>query len=433
MKNLIRVVAGMLALTVAMEAGAQCTGDLTFDARVDGSDLGRLLSWWGPVVTSSLDSLACDLDRDGFVNGADLGILLSNWGYCPPTAIRVSPSEWCLTGSTKITITGTYLTTMRSVTIGGVPATNVTVLDQLTVTALTPPGSLGSADVVLSGAAGTVTLPAGFRYVPIRVPAWATLVEADPDPAVVTDPAMRAAISSTCWAWRVRDTATQTELLLVPPGVFQMGCAMPTDANVCQSYSLPVHQVTLTKPFYLGRYEVTQAQWAARMGSNPSRFQASDGFPGSDDRPVERVSWTTIQSYLAATGMRLPTEAEWEYACRAGTQTPFYNGTTDDNTLVGLAWCGANANNQTHTVGLKSPNALGFHDMYGNVWEWVKDWAGSYAGAIVDPTGPGTGTLRGIRGGSWFTDSYYSRSCARSSAGPNYLDFSFGFRVARNP
>ena len=155
----------------------------------------------------------------------------------------------------------------------------------------------------------------------ITVPSWAELLEAQPDPAVVVDPVMRASIVSTRLAWRVRDRASGTEMLLVPPGTFRMGCedvpVNPGDAE-CYSWEQPAHDCTLTHPFYMGRYEVTQAQWTQVMGSNPSRFQGEAQFPGSAQRPVERVSWAASQAYLAATGFRLPTEAEWEYACRGG-------------------------------------------------------------------------------------------------------------------
>jgi formylglycine-generating enzyme required for sulfatase activity len=263
------------------------------------------------------------------------------------------------------------------------------------------------------------------------VPSWATLVEAQPDPAVVTDPALRAAIAATGLAWRVRDRGTQIEMLLVPPGTFQMGCIMGSDQFECYLYELPVHQVTLTNPFYLGRYEVTQAQWTATMGSNPSSFQ---GQSDSASRPVERVSWNTIQGFLGATGMRLPTEAEWEYACRAGTQTPFNNGSTDDNTVGALAWYSLNSGNQTRPVGGKAANAFGFHDMHGNVKEWVNDWSDSYsAGAQTDPAGPASGAGRVSRGGSWFDGTFIVRSSLRLFASPGFSSDSVGFRVAKTP
>jgi len=324
-----------------------------------------------------------DLNDDGTVNGLDLGALLGEWG-----------------------------------TAGG--TTGVDINDDGTVNGL----DLGA----LLGAWGECR---------VTVPGWATLVESQPDPAVVTDPALRAAIVATGLAWRVRDTATQVEMLLVPPGTFQMGCIMGSNQYGCYSWEQPVHQVTLTNAFYLGRYEVTQSQWQATMGSNPSAFQsASAQVPAAQvpNRPVERVSWNTIQGYLGETGMRLPTEAEWEYACRAGTQTPFYNGSTDDGTVGALAWYSANAGNQTHPVGGKAANAFGFHDMLGNVYEWVNDWYGDYSeNAQTDPTGPVSASTRVIRGGSWYLDTDYVRSSGRLSASPGRTFFDLGFRVAKTP
>jgi formylglycine-generating enzyme required for sulfatase activity len=132
--------------------------------------------------------------------------------------------------------------------------------------------------------------------------------------------------------------------------------------------------------------------------------------------------------------MRLPTEAEWEYACRAGTQTPFYNGSTDDGTVGALAWYSPNSGGQTRPVGGKAPNAIGFHDMLGNVWEWVNDWYDGYsAGAQTDPTGPVSASTRVVRGGGWFNGTSYVRSSDRDSGSPGGTYDHFGFRVARTP
>jgi formylglycine-generating enzyme required for sulfatase activity len=269
----------------------------------------------------------------------------------------------------------------------------------------------------------------------ITVPEWATMVEARPDPAIVTDPALRAAIVTTGLAWRVRDTATQVEMLLVPSGTFQMGCVMGSTLYGCTTYELPVHQVTLTTAFYLGRYEVTQAQWTERMAQNPSAFAWQ---PDSPNRPVEQVSWNTIQGYLRSTGFRLPTEAEWEFACRAGTQTPFHNGSTDDNSVGSIAWydfnsCESGMGCGTRPVGGKLANALGFHDMLGNVWEWVDDGFGLYAPeAQTDPTGPARAAFRVIRGGSWLDRTGNVRSSYRDLGAPGNTANYFGFRVARD-
>jgi formylglycine-generating enzyme required for sulfatase activity len=487
MKNLIRAVAGMLALTVAMEAGAQtCRSDLNGDGAVNGADLGILLADWGfcPAIIDSVTpshggtqgGTVISITGTGLATTSSVrigGVACTNVNVLTPTLVRATtppgavgeasiavttaggttlastpftyvqqqitsivPNSGPYAGGTPIVITGQHLAGTTSVTIGGVPCTNVVSVSATQVTAVTPAGSVGAMDVVVNCPKGAVTVAGGFTYLNYIVPSWATLVEALPDPAVVTDATLRAAISATGYAWRVRDTATQVELLLVPPGTFQMGCSMGSNQYGCYGDELPVHQVTLTDAIYLGRYEVTQAQWVARMGNNPSVFQ---GQPDSAIRPVEQVSWNTIQGYLSATGFRLPTEAEWEYACRAGTQTPFYNGSTDDSTVGELAWfracCGGNSGGVTHAVGGKLANALGFHDMMGNVWEWVHDWFGAYpVGSQTNPAGPATGAGRVIRGGSWWNDFDGVRSSYRGWVPAAYASEGWvGFRVARNP
>jgi formylglycine-generating enzyme required for sulfatase activity len=359
--------------------------------------------------------------------------------------VSVSPSSGPYQGGTPVTITGLNLLGTTSVRFGGVPATNVTVVSNTEVTAVTPPGSVGVAEVAVSGAWGTVTAPGGFTYASVTVPSWATLVEAAPDPAIVTNPALRSAITATGYAWRVRDTATQIEMLLIPPGTFNMGCS-PSIQYACYSdgRESPVHTVTLTNAFYLGRYEVTQAQWVARMGTNPSWFQgASAQVPASQvpNRPVEQVSWNTAQSFMSATGMRMPTEAEWEYAYRAGSTTAFHSmpgypsGTNDDSLLGNIAWHLGNSVNQTRPVGQKAGNGLGLHDMAGSVWEWVNDWYSLtyYASSpSANPPGPTSGPFRVLRGGSWYENSEDCRSSVRIGPSAGF-DNGYGFRVARNP
>jgi formylglycine-generating enzyme required for sulfatase activity len=230
-------------------------------------------------------------------------------------------------------------------------------------------------------------------------------------------------------------------MLLVPPGTFMMGCS-PSMQHGCSSNENPVHQVTLTQPFYLGRYEVTQAQWTAVMGSNPSSFRSPSAQVPADqvpNRPVEQVSWNMIQGFNSATGLRLPTEAEWEYACRAGTTTAFNNGSNEDATLGSIAWFNANSGNQTRPVGQKLANALGFHDMHGNVWEWVEDWYGSdyyKQSPGVDPQGPSSGTfgLGLTRGGSFDRNPFPCRTSGERGGNPRSSGFTDnGFRVARTP
>jgi len=276
----------------------------------------------------------------------------------------------------------------------------------------------------------------------IVVPPWAMLVETSPDPSVVTDANLRAAITATGMAWRVRDTATQIEMMLIPPGTFNMGCSASQSWG-CYSHENPVHQVNLTNAFYLGRYEVTQAQWTARMGSNPSQFQSGSAeVPQAQipQRPVEQVTWNTVQGFLSQTGMRLPSEAEWEYAYRAGTTTAFHgstgqlSGTNSDSLLGNIAWFYSNSNDQTRPVGGKLGNGFGLHDMSGNVWEWVNDRYGNYsAGAQANPQGPSSGSFRVFRGGSWGDVSSYCRASGRYYGNPVGSSGSIGFRVARTP
>jgi len=393
------------------------------------------------VLTAFLSSNACaqscpgDLNGDGQVNGADLGALLATWGICPvlaPTLSSVVPGSGPQSGGTVFVINGTNLNRATSVTVGGVAAT-ITVVSP-TAIAVTAPASatLGSKNVVITTPGGTATT--SFIYDPSTVvPSWATVIEFLPDPAVVTNPFMRYAITNTGLAWRVRDCATGIEMVLVPPtGNFTMGC---TASNFygCDPDENPTHSVALTQAFYMGRYEVTQLQWLARMGSNPSYFQGAS-YPDAGNRPVEQVSWNAIQVYLSAAHLRLPSEAEWEYACRAWTTTAFNNGSNDDATVGTIAWYSSNAGSQTHVVGGKAANALGLYDMSGNVWEWVNDWYGPYSsGAQTNPLGPVSGTARVFRGGSWSYGTADVRSSSRYSLAPDTTRNDFGFRVVRNP
>ncbi|MFM9182160.1 MAG: SUMF1/EgtB/PvdO family nonheme iron enzyme [Phycisphaerales bacterium] len=311
------------------------------------------------------------------------------------------------------------------------------------------PADLNSDDFVDGDDLGT--LLSAWGPCPPRTPTWATLLEAAPDPAIVTNSTFRQAIIASGWAWRVRDNATQIEMVLVPPGSFNMGCSA-SGQYACESDEGPVHPVTLTSPFYMGRYEVTQAQWTARMGSNPSQFQSpSSQVPASQVslRPVEYVTWNMIAGpggFLAGTGLRLPTEAEWEYACRAGTTTAFHGwastpGGTNTDSLVGnIAWYwGPNSSqgfNHTWPVGRKLSNGFGLHDMSGNVYEWVSDFysASYYATSPpTNPTGPAAGTQRSCRGGAWDGFAAYCRSSWRGGLIPEYSAQLLGFRVARNP
>jgi len=268
-------------------------------------------------------------------------------------------------------------------------------------------------------------------------PTGTTVLEWDVDPVVVPDVTLRDAITATGLPWRVKDTGTNIEMLLVPAGSFVMGCTASAQYG-CSGSENPTHAVTLTNAFYLGRYEVTQAQWQAKMGSNPSYFV---GYANSPSRPVEQVSWNMITGFNTATGLRLPTEAEWEYAYRAQlgisvTRTAFHNNTNDDSLLGNIAWFTSNSGSQTHAVGGKTANALGLHDMSGNVWEWVNDWYGStyYSSSpATNPPGPSSGPYRVLRGGSWSNYSNFCRGSRRGVYTPVGANSGIGFRSARTP
>jgi formylglycine-generating enzyme required for sulfatase activity len=284
-----------------------------------------------------------------------------------------------------------------------------------------------------------------------RMPPWpCTVIEVQPAPAVVYDPALRAAILRTGLPWRITESALGIEMLLIPNGTFWMGCTIPSDMTDCPNDETPNHWVTLTKAFYLGRYEVTQAQWTARTGNNPSSFTSATAQVPADqvpNRPVENMSWDVIvNDFQPGTGLRLPTEAEWEWACRAGTTQAYHGwaampqGFTDVSFVGNIGWYDTNANSQTHPVGQLQPNGFGLYDMSGNVLEWCADaYDRNYYShsPSVDPPGGDFGFLnngRVQRGGSWTGGSQSLRASARYYFSPGYAYINyFGFRVARTP
>lgn len=239
---------------------------------------------------------------------------------------------------------------------------------------------------------------------------------------------------------------------LIPAGSFTMGSPDGISEYPIGSGDIPSaelgreadetpHQVILTKPFYIQTTETTQGQWESVMGSNPSNFKSC-----GSNCPVENVSWEDIQTFLTTlNGMgegsyRLPTEAEWEYASRAGSTTAFANGNitvTDcsyDENLDALGWYCYNANSTTHPVEQKTTNAWGLYDMQGNVYEWCLDWYGEYPSTpVTDPTGVTDGVERVTRGGSWHINAKYSRSAVRFSLPPGDKGVGFGFRLIFEP
>jgi len=244
-----------------------------------------------------------------------------------------------------------------------------------------------------------------------------------------------------------------TNMVFIPPGTFMMGS--PTNEVDRYDWEGPQTAVTISRGYWMGKYEVTQGEYLAVMGSNPSWFngdRTADGGTnyGTDlSRPVEQVTWEDATNYcmtlsegeraagrIATNSVyRLPTEAEWEYACRAWTSTRFSYGDDPGYTNLALyAWYYDNSGGTTHPVGQKLPNPWGLHDMHGNVWEWCQDWFDTYPGGIaVDPQGTATGLYRVIRGGDWYFPAWNCRSAYRFIIYPDYGFIGFGFRVVLAP
>lgn len=240
-------------------------------------------------------------------------------------------------------------------------------------------------------------------------------------------------------------------LVQIPAGEFLMGSTKTQQAefvriiqkqygpNAAQpgdySDEAPQHSVVIKRSFFMGIHEVTQEQYEAVMGNNPSRHNGPQN-------PVDSVSWTDAQSFCdrlsKQTGrtVRLPTEAEWEYACRAGSQSAFVDNIGDDGSgLAEYAWYGGTSEAKSHPVGQKKANAFGLLDMLGNVWEWCSDWYGPYkSGRHVDPTGPAAGTHRVLRGQSWHGDRETCRAAIRDRSQPHLPGLPItGFRIVVEP
>jgi formylglycine-generating enzyme required for sulfatase activity len=237
-------------------------------------------------------------------------------------------------------------------------------------------------------------------------------------------------ISTSSWAQTAEsedaDVITNSigmKLKLIQPGTFKMGS--PKNESDRSGMEKPVREITISKPFYIGVYEVTQEEWTEIMGNNPS------GTVGKK-KPVDIVSWNDAQEFLAKLSKmegveyRLPTGAEWEYAARAGTDTAYYWGDTWDDDY---GWCSENSGKASHDVGMKKPNAWGLYDMSGNVWEWCQDW--------FEDSRPNFSAWprinRVVRGGSWNRGPSSSVSASNDGDTPGYKFNTCGFRVVRTP
>ncbi len=254
-------------------------------------------------------------------------------------------------------------------------------------------------------------------------------------PTVTQTPRITATVSPTSIAVSSADQKSITnsigmEFVLIPAGEFNMGS--PSNEVGIDNEESPVHRVKIANGFYIGKYEVTQKQWRKVMENNPSNFKG-------DNLPVEQVSWNDAQDFIkklnekeGANKYRLPSEAEWEYAARAGTKTSYSFG-DDESKLGDYAWYDANSGSKTHDVGQKKPNPWGLYDMHGNVWEWVQDsYYSNYNGAPTDGSAwEGDVSDRVRRGGSWNFNTWGCRSAFRDDFAPAYRYFNLGFRLVR--
>jgi formylglycine-generating enzyme required for sulfatase activity len=249
-------------------------------------------------------------------------------------------------------------------------------------------------------------------------------------PAIAPFDAAKARECQEAWAENLgveveKENSIGMKLRVIPPGTFTMG-----EGNTA-------HEVTLTKPFMIGVHEVTQADYQTVMRINPSKFKGSRN-------PVEMVTWNDATEFCRRLSLlprekpagrvyRLPTEAEWEFACRAGTTTTYSFG-DDESLLSRYGWTKDNGGGTTHPVGSKLANPFGLYDVHGNVWEWCQDWYGGYPSfAVTDPKGAVSGSSRVGRGGSWFGPAEDCRSAIRYGSNPSPRDYYDGFRVTCVP
>ena len=212
------------------------------------------------------------------------------------------------------------------------------------------------------------------------------------------------------------------EMIWCEPGEFIMGSPVDETGRFDNEVR---HKVSITKGFWLGKYEVTQRQWESVMRNNHSRFKGPDN-------PVENVSWQDCEAFIRRVNSvlggvaRFPTEAEWEYACRAGSDAPI----SGSGVIADMAWYDLNSDSHTHEVGRVKTNAWGFYDMHGNVLEWCQDWFSLPSGDAIDPKGPPSGSFKILRGGCWFFYERDCRSAYRLKREPSLRNCIFGLRLA---
>ena len=377
-----------------------------------------------PAIYGSLDVITIPMDVDITING-------KNYGNTPTTIENlvigeydvVLSKEGFVSETHRVTITENNLSTIETTLVQGRKMTIYSYVrgDEVYIDGMRQ----GVTPLTASLSFGThnIELRRGGKKVIRQVNVTPTDAETDIILALGHQP-----------QWSSKATAEQKHILgkliddmvKVDGGTFTMGATAEQGSDAYDSEK-PTHRVTLNT-YYIGKYEVTQEQWEAVMGSNPSRFKGAN-------KPVESVSWYDCLEFIEKlnqlTGLhfRLPTEAEWEYAARGGNKSKGFKY-SGSNSLGNVAWYGSNSYSWTHIVGTKAPNELGIYDMSGNVREWCSDMYGDYSSSSqTNPRGPSSGSGRVIRGGSWFSYAQFCRVSYRYDSNPGSLDSNLGFRL----
>ena len=429
--------AGALLLSpAAAHAQSACDADFDGNGEVNGADLTVMLVSWGACKGCS-----ADIVRDGLVDGSDLASFLILWGQAcvqDPVVKSIAPNTAPRWGGVDVVITGSNLensSVIFGTTFGSVRSASDT---QIIVTAPPLDPGVTSVTVSKSDGSGSITVDGAFTVTATLAPDWATVVEELPDPKVVTDPAVLEAIEASGLPWRVLagNNGLQGEpipMVLIPSGTFIRGCGQPALSASCPPDAIPALAIDMPA-FYIGETEIKQSHFTSRWLPNTSSNQGSS--PGAtDSHPVENLFPWFQDFFLTMTSCRLPTEAEWEYAYRAGTQTAFYTGSDDPTAPTLPGWfCGPCA---TQPVAQLAPNGFGLYDMAGNVAEQTSDWyqADYYAtsaGYSYNPQGPAFGVTKVVRGGSWNTTDLTEASAYMRATTGTTIPGALGLRVAKS-
>jgi formylglycine-generating enzyme required for sulfatase activity len=282
-------------------------------------------------------------------------------------------------------------------------------------------------------------------------PDWAEVVRREADPRIVTNASIRKRIADSGHAWLVRDKKSGIELVLIPAGSYLRG-AVPGDPDA-KKYEKPPHHIAISRPFYLGRTEVTNGQYR-RYRTNHDSKSFGDISLNQDEQPAVYVSWVDARGFCEAFEFRLPTEAEWEYALRAHTRTLYpwgdnirggqgHGNLCDNGAVVRMGWAGpgfpwVDGFSATAPVGRFLPNGFGVQDLVGNAWEWCADWFSTNeyencANGVTDPSGPTMGRTRVRRGSCYSFLPRYARCSCRDHRSPTFRRPDTGFRVVRDP